>query len=80
MTDAAKLTADLIRCPSVTPQEGGALTLLASLLTAGGFECHRVDRNGPRMRGECRYCGSRIQRIGHRKWRRVPKGAPLDAG
>ena len=46
MTDAAKLTADLIRCPSVTPQEGGALTLLASLLTAGGFECHRVDRNG----------------------------------
>lgn len=46
MTDAAKLTADLIRCPSVTPQEGGALTLLASLLTAGGFECQRVDRNG----------------------------------
>lgn len=46
MTDAAKLTADLIRCPSVTPQEGGALTLLASLLTAGGFECHRIDRNG----------------------------------
>ncbi|MDO5641683.1 MAG: succinyl-diaminopimelate desuccinylase [Paracoccus sp. (in: a-proteobacteria)] len=46
MTDAAKLTADLIRCPSITPQEGGALTLLAGLLTAGGFECHRVDRNG----------------------------------
>lgn len=46
MTDAAKLTADLIRCPSVTPQEGGALTLLASVLTAGGFECHRTDRNG----------------------------------
>lgn len=46
MTDAAKLTADLIRCPSVTPQEGGALTLLASVLTAAGFECQRVDRNG----------------------------------
>lgn len=46
MTDAAKLTADLIRCHSVTPQEAGALSLLASLLTAGGFECHRVDRNG----------------------------------
>ncbi|WBU60539.1 succinyl-diaminopimelate desuccinylase [Paracoccus albus] len=46
MTDAAKLTADLIRCPSVTPQEAGALTLLSSVLTAGGFECQRVDRNG----------------------------------
>ncbi|MFV0292275.1 MAG: succinyl-diaminopimelate desuccinylase [Paracoccus sp. (in: a-proteobacteria)] len=46
MTDAAKLTADLIRCPSVTSQEGGALTLLAGWLTAAGFECHRVDRNG----------------------------------
>ncbi|MFV0409860.1 MAG: succinyl-diaminopimelate desuccinylase [Paracoccus sp. (in: a-proteobacteria)] len=46
MTDAAKLTADLIRCPSITPQEGGALNLLASLLVGAGFECHRVDRNG----------------------------------
>jgi succinyl-diaminopimelate desuccinylase len=43
-TDAAKLTADLIRCPSVTPEEGGALVLLADLLSAAGFECTRVDR------------------------------------
>ncbi|MFD1883200.1 succinyl-diaminopimelate desuccinylase [Paracoccus pacificus] len=45
-TDAAELTARLIRCPSVTPEEGGALILLSDVLTAGGFECHRVDRNG----------------------------------
>ena len=29
MTDPARLTAELIRCPSVTPEEAGALTLLA---------------------------------------------------
>lgn len=43
-TDAARLTADLIRCPSVTPVEGGALVLLAERLSAAGFECTRVDR------------------------------------
>lgn len=46
MTDAADLTARLIRCPSVTPEEGGALVLLGDLLRAAGFEVHRVDRNG----------------------------------
>ena len=46
MTDAAELTADLIRCPSVTPEEAGALTLLADRLIAAGFDCTRVDRNG----------------------------------
>lgn len=45
-TDAAKLTADLIRCPSVTPEEGGALTLLENVLGAAGFECTRADRGG----------------------------------
>lgn len=44
--DPVRLTADLIRCPSVTPTEGGALKLLVSLLSGAGFECHRVDRNG----------------------------------
>lgn len=46
MLDPAQLTADLIRCPSVTPDEAGALQLLAGLLGAAGFECHRVDRDG----------------------------------
>ena len=44
--DPVRLTADLIRCPSVTPEEGGALSLLQRLLEGAGFECHRVDRNG----------------------------------
>ena len=44
MIDPATLTADLIRCASVTPQEGGALQLLERLLTAHGFQCTRVDR------------------------------------
>ena len=44
MIDPATLTADLIRCASVTPQEGGALQLLERLLAAHGFQCTRVDR------------------------------------
>jgi len=44
LPDPVDLTARLIRCPSVTPAEGGALVLLAAELTAQGFECHRVDR------------------------------------
>ncbi len=42
--DPVALTADLIRCPSVTPAEGGALVLLERVLAAAGFECTRVDR------------------------------------
>ncbi len=42
--DAVKLTADLVRCASVTPVEGGALVLLDELLSAAGFETTRVDR------------------------------------
>lgn len=42
--DPVKLTADLIRCPSVTPVEGGAIVLLQDLLESAGFVCTRVDR------------------------------------
>ena len=44
--DPVALTAELIRCPSVTPEEGGALTLLEARLEQGGFACTRVDRGG----------------------------------
>lgn len=44
--DPAGLTADLIKCPSVTPVEGGALVLLQALLSEAGFACTRVDRGG----------------------------------
>ena len=44
--DPVDLTARLIRCPSVTPAEGGAIALLAEVLGQAGFTCTRVDRNG----------------------------------
>ena len=44
--DPVALTADLVRCPSVTPVEGGALVLLHGVLQRAGFDCHRVDRGG----------------------------------
>lgn len=40
------LSQALIRCPSVTPEEGGALVLIENLLGSAGFECWRIDRNG----------------------------------
>ncbi len=45
-TDPVALAAELIRCPSVTPEEGGALQLLERCLAGAGFECTRVDRGG----------------------------------
>ena len=45
-TDPVDLTAQLVRCASVTPEEGGALQLLERLLADAGFSCTRVDRNG----------------------------------
>ncbi|QQN64892.1 succinyl-diaminopimelate desuccinylase [Bradyrhizobium diazoefficiens] len=42
MTDALSLARDLIRCPSVTPADAGALGVLEKALNAAGFTCHRV--------------------------------------
>lgn len=44
--DPVHLSAELIRCASVTPDEGGALVLLERLLAGAGFTCTRVDRGG----------------------------------
>ncbi|AAV96559.1 succinyl-diaminopimelate desuccinylase [Ruegeria pomeroyi] len=44
--DAARLTADLIRCASVTPADDGALDVLERVLSQAGFSCTRVDRGG----------------------------------
>lgn len=40
------LTADLIRCPSITPDPAGTLDLLCNRLAPLGFRCQRMDRNG----------------------------------
>lgn len=46
--DPVKLTADLVRCASVTPIEGGALELLHDVLSDAGFECAWADRGNVR--------------------------------
>jgi succinyl-diaminopimelate desuccinylase len=45
--DPVELTRALIRCPSVTPAEGGAIALLQSRLEALGFKCHRQTFKSP---------------------------------
>ena len=40
--DPLDLARTLIRCPSVTPEDGGALAALAAALEPLGFECHRL--------------------------------------
>ncbi len=41
-TDPIEIARCLIRCESVTPDEGGALELLQRVLEPLGFECHRM--------------------------------------
>jgi succinyl-diaminopimelate desuccinylase len=40
--DPVALSRDLIRCRSVTPEDGGALAVLEKTLTPLGFTCHRL--------------------------------------
>jgi succinyl-diaminopimelate desuccinylase len=40
--DPTELARTLLRCPSVTPAEGGALGFVEGVLKAAGFEVHRV--------------------------------------
>jgi succinyl-diaminopimelate desuccinylase len=47
MTDALSIARDLIRCPSVTPADAGALGVLEKALTAASFTCHRVTFSEP---------------------------------
>jgi succinyl-diaminopimelate desuccinylase len=44
--DPVDLTAQLIRCPSVTPNEAGAIKLLEDVLSQHGFHCTRISRGG----------------------------------
>jgi succinyl-diaminopimelate desuccinylase len=45
--DPLAIARDLIRCPSVTPAEGGALTYLAALLQRAGFAVQRMTFSEP---------------------------------
>lgn len=42
LSDPLPLARDLIRCPSVTPDDAGALDVLEKALTALGFDCQRL--------------------------------------
>ena len=42
MIDPIALAQKLIRCPSVTPVDGGALDVLEAALQSLGFSCHRL--------------------------------------
>jgi len=44
--ETLQLAKDLIACRSVTPDDGGALSLVASRLSRAGFTCERLDRGG----------------------------------
>jgi succinyl-diaminopimelate desuccinylase len=47
MTDALSIARDLVRCPSVTPADAGALGVLETLLKASGFEVRRITFGEP---------------------------------
>jgi succinyl-diaminopimelate desuccinylase len=47
MPDALSILRDLIRCPSVTPHEGGALDLIETLLKKAGFRTQRLVFSAP---------------------------------
>jgi succinyl-diaminopimelate desuccinylase len=47
MTDALSIARDLLRCPSVTPADAGALSVLETVLKGAGFEVHRVSFSEP---------------------------------
>jgi succinyl-diaminopimelate desuccinylase len=95
LSDPVELAQALIRCPSVTPAEGGALTLLESVLAPAGFTCHRLTMTEPGIPDvENLYArlGSTAPHLcfaGHtdvvpvgdeKAWTRPPFGAVIDNG
>ncbi len=47
MADPVAIARDLIRCPSVTPAEGGALGYIEGVLKSAGFAAHRTTFSEP---------------------------------
>jgi succinyl-diaminopimelate desuccinylase len=47
MNDALSIARDLLRCPSVTPADAGALGVLENVLKSAGFEVHRMTFSEP---------------------------------
>jgi succinyl-diaminopimelate desuccinylase len=93
--DPVALAQALIRCPSVTPQEGGALAWLAGELAPLGFVCHRLtmrDAGTPDVDNLYARLGTGTPNLafaGHtdvvppgdeRAWRRPPFGGEVADG
>jgi succinyl-diaminopimelate desuccinylase len=89
------LTQALVRCPSVTPEEGGALTLIEQVLTPAGFTCHRMimheagtpdvenlyARIGTEGPHVCFAGHTDVVPVGDAKaWRHPPFGGVIDGG
>lgn len=47
MTDPVSILRDLVRCPSVTPADAGALGVLEHLLKTAGFAVERITFSEP---------------------------------
>lgn len=95
LRDPIRLTEALVRCPSVTPDEGGALTLLEQVLRPAGFDCHRLvmtERGTPDVdnlyarfgRGQPNLCfagHTDVVPVGNAAaWTRPPFGAEIHGG
>jgi succinyl-diaminopimelate desuccinylase len=94
-TDPVPLLQSLIRCRSVTPDEGGALDFVAETLRAQGFETHRLRFQEPGTaevhnlfarygRGEPHFCfagHTDVVPAGEEaSWRHPPFGADIADG
>jgi succinyl-diaminopimelate desuccinylase len=95
MTDALVHAQNLIRCKSVTPDEGGALVYLENELSLLGFICHRLafkEEGTPEVQNLYARIGGGSPHIcfaGHTDvvppgdeaaWRHSPYGAEIDGG
>ena len=66
MIDPGDLAAALIRCPSVTPADGGALDVLERALQPLGFAVHRLDFDGtPNLFARIGLAGPHLCFAGH---------------
>lgn len=88
--DPVTLTQELIRCPSITPKDEGALQTLIDALGPLGFKCHRLQyeevpnlfaRLGTGAPHIC-FCGhTDVVPVGDEKdWQHPPFAAEIDGG
>jgi succinyl-diaminopimelate desuccinylase len=47
MNDALSIARDLLRCPSITPADAGALGVIENVLKSAGFDVHRMTFSEP---------------------------------